>query len=327
MSKPNVSAAAQATVELTFEEGLFAKAAQLLAEPLSETTRSRQILVLVLSLLSLGLFFGLVEAPEKISVLGMEMKTAEARTNAGARSTSLKLLSDGALRFNGIVCLALVYALIAFGVSAYRDYKDAEYLANVPHSQLNRSFREQIQLFQEKSIAAQSAVDRLHALNESNGKRRDDLLRELNRIDAEFDALQKPIQVQQAAAMAEWNRLSGEPWPAGSAANQKMAELDGQFYDLDRQRRAKLKPLSDELDAIARNPQVPALQNEALEHIKSANEVQLEQKTTRVKEVFATYFRWRKLWFPLEIVFPAFIGLLALVLPMGQVLSLIPGLR
>ncbi len=49
-----------------FEETVFTRAGQLLADPITDSTRKRQSLLLLLSVLSLAVFFG-VAVPEKLS--------------------------------------------------------------------------------------------------------------------------------------------------------------------------------------------------------------------------------------------------------------------
>lgn len=130
----------QSPPELTFEEIVLSRSAQLFADPLTDSTRKRQSLLLILSTLSLAIFFGIV-VPEKLSLPGFEMRaTTTPQTSAGTTSTSWTGIAKGSLRFNKVVlCPVILYSVLAFWLSVYRDHEAANYLKQLAESDIARA--------------------------------------------------------------------------------------------------------------------------------------------------------------------------------------------
>src|ERR1700759_1977383 len=108
------------TSPAAFEETVFTRAAQLLADPITDSTRKRQNLLLLLSVLSLAVFFG-IAVPEKVSLPGVDVKIATSLTPPGATETTAAGIAHTALRFNRVLSPVLLYCLVSFWLSLYRD--------------------------------------------------------------------------------------------------------------------------------------------------------------------------------------------------------------
>ncbi len=111
---------------VAFEETMFTRAAQLLADPITDSTRKRQNLLLLLSVLSLAVFFG-IAVPEKVSLPGVDVKIAVPLTPSGAPSSTAASVANTALRFNRVLSPVLLYCLVSFWLSLYRDRKAQNY--------------------------------------------------------------------------------------------------------------------------------------------------------------------------------------------------------
>lgn len=111
----------------TFEESTASQAAQLLADPLTEATRKRQSLLLLVSVLSLAVFFGIL-APERVSLAGVDARVTAPLNVNGQPSTSLATIERNTERFNVFLSFVVLYALCVFWLGAYRDYKAGAYV-------------------------------------------------------------------------------------------------------------------------------------------------------------------------------------------------------
>jgi hypothetical protein len=121
----------------SFEEVTFSGAGQLLADPLSESTRKRQSLLLLLSVASLAVFYGII-APEKLSFAGIDLKILGPLAASGKPSTRLMATAINALAFDRVLCPVLIYAAFAFSLSVYRDHIAANYARGLAAYEIGR---------------------------------------------------------------------------------------------------------------------------------------------------------------------------------------------
>lgn len=163
----------QSPPELTFEEIVLSRSAQLFADPLTDSTRKRQSLLLILSTLSLAIFFGIV-VPEKLSLPGFEMRaTTTPQTSAGTTSTSCTGIAKGSLRFNKVVlCPVILYSVLAFWLSVYRDHEAANYLKQLAESDIARARVKEELVNKEKSDEALAFSERFLRDIANTGKRK-----------------------------------------------------------------------------------------------------------------------------------------------------------
>ena len=124
---PQSGPVSSAQSQATFEESTASQAAQLLADPLTEATRKRQSLLLLVSVLSLAVFFGIL-APEKVSLGGVDARVTAPLNANGQPSTSLATIERNTERFNVFLSFVVLYALCVFWLGAYRDYKAGAYV-------------------------------------------------------------------------------------------------------------------------------------------------------------------------------------------------------
>jgi hypothetical protein len=314
MPEPTYQPSPQPTPQPTFEEATFSKAAQLLADPLTDSTRKRQTFLLLLSLLSLFVFFGIV-SPEKVSLGPVDVKLDTPRTPSGAPSTSLTTVAANALRFNKVLCLVLIYALVVFSFSAYRDYKAAGYLAKVPLSELTRSGREQIAASQEKRLALQTSMDRLNRLSEERDKQWNAVSLRMQQVEDEFKKRREPLTEAGKKALAELELLRTDHSERGDRAKRAVEENSEQFGILSQQERAAMKPLLDERDTLLDDPGIAKLRTQILERKTEMEAVRLADKTALLADVFGMHSRWKKFWFFLEVLSPLALGVAAILIP------------
>jgi len=123
-------------------EKLLAGGVQLLDDPLTESSRKKQSLVLLLSLLSMSISFGIF-LPDKATVGSLAGDLAKPKTT------------------NEVICIVLAYALVTFWLSVYRDSKVARYRKESPIRRLAAISTQEIELFEEKVRLASVAVNDL----------------------------------------------------------------------------------------------------------------------------------------------------------------------
>lgn len=299
----------------SFEEMTFAKAAQLLADPLTESTRKRQSFLLLLSLLSLAIFFGIVEAPDRIFFSGAQVNTAKPLDVSGAPSKSLVVISRNALRFNQVLTPVLIYALLAFWLSVYRDRKAADYLAAVPLSELTRSGREQIAATREKRLALQAMQAELNQRMEVRDKEWDRVTALIKEIEDRYAKKREPVLAANKKAFDEFDQVKHEASERADRAKAAATEANAELYDLSVAERTETKPYLDEREKLNADPKIAELRKLVLQQNKEMEEIRLGEKTVLLADVFGVHFRWKKYWRAFEVWFPILFGLCAILIP------------
>jgi hypothetical protein len=302
----------------TFEETAFEKAAQLLADPLSESTRKRQSLLLLLSALSLAIFVGIVEAPEKLSLGAAEAKTDTMKTSQGVPSRSPSALAYNALRFNEVLCPVIIYLLVAFGISAYRDYKAANYLSKGPLSQLQRSQDQLGVASRQKTDAVLNTLEELNKQMEERDKEWTRVTALMDHIEKQFAARREPLLEASKKAQADFESVRLENSERTDKAKQALTEANGELYDLSQERSAQVKPYLDQRDKLLNDPQLSALRAFLEEQTKELQSIRLAEKTALVRQVFRVHERWKKLWFWFEVLLPGLFAALAIIIPASE---------
>jgi hypothetical protein len=149
--------------------------------------------------------------PEKVSLVGVDLKIANPLTPSGTPSTSLTSIATSALRFTKVLCPVLVYALLAFWLSVYRDHEAAKYLRELAVSGLRRAANQQYTATQEHVKEVKSVLERFQSLTAKRHEAIEVLQRKSGEIGDEFARIMRPVQQDHAAATAELRGLEMKP--------------------------------------------------------------------------------------------------------------------
>jgi hypothetical protein len=302
--------------EPSFEETTFFRASQLLADPLTDSTRKRQSLLLLLSILSLAVFFGIV-APEKVSLGGVDMKLVAPLTPSGTVSTSLRSIAINALSFNKVLCPVLVYAVLAFWLSVYRDHKAAKYLRELAAFDIRRAANQQYADVKVKTKELNSVRERFQNLNAKRFESSKLIQGKLKEIGDEFKRKIGPIQGSHVAAFAEFEKLRKEGSPRNPELEVKLGDLGERISELGRQHDDDLRPLEDEYAAVMGDPEIREVEKRLdclTDEIFRLRDT-LTKRNSILDEVNVVVRRWRMLWYLLEVGFPSILGLVAISVP------------
>jgi hypothetical protein len=172
-------------VEGTFEETVFTRAAQLLADPITDSTRKRQGLLLLLSVLSLAVFFGVV-VPEKVSVPGVDVRMATPLTPTGAPSSTAASVATTALRFSRVLCPVLIYLLLSFWLSLYRDYEAQKYLRGLAQLKINEAATRDYAASEKRQRKRLAIIERFRSATTKRSEESAVIQRKIQEISDEF---------------------------------------------------------------------------------------------------------------------------------------------
>jgi hypothetical protein len=306
----------QSISELTFEEIILSRFAQLLADPLTDSTRKRQSVLLLLSILSLALFFGIV-VPEKVSLLGFEMRVATTPlTTTGTTSTSWTGIVKGALRFNRVLCPVLVYSVLAFWLSVYRDHEAADYPKRLAELDLERAESKQELLRQGMHKEAEALSERLQRATDEYKEKRAEIARQAQPIIDEYRKKLEPLEDEHAKTVEEIKRLKKED-KSDPELESRIRTLSWQLHELDKEGAEAERPFKAALDILEREAEMYRVQKQANDTFRviwpQVGEMWKLRSTIAAGKVSVQ--RWRKLWYLLEVAFPSVIGLVAIIVP------------
>src|SRR6266704_2994123 len=243
----------QPPAEWTFAETAFSRASQLLADPITDSTRKRQSLLLLLSVLSLAVFFGIF-VPEKASLGGFDVKIATPLTPSGAPSTTPASIARSALAFNRVLCPVLIYSILAFWLSLYRDHEAAKYLRALGISEVTRAAIQEYAAVQAKRKEQLSVLERYQSSIAKHKEESELFKRRIDEITGEFARKCGPIREEHAAAFAEFEKLRKENAPISPELKNKLMALGAQMQALARKQDEDLKPLVEEFPALRQDP-------------------------------------------------------------------------
>jgi hypothetical protein len=308
--------ASQPPTELTFEETAFSQAAQILADPMTDATRKRQSLLLLLSVLSLAVFFGIF-VPEKASLGGFDVKIATPLTTSGMPSTTPASIAKSALALSKVLCPVLIYSVLAFWLSLYRDHEAARYLSALGIFAVARATVQEAEAAQAKNKDRRSIIDRYRG---SIAKREEESAlyqSKTDEITSEFARKCGPIREEHAATFAEFEKLRKENAPISPELENKLLGLGAEMRALARKQDEDLKALDEEFAALTRDPEFAELDKQIDELTDKSFGITRRLLADRsiVADLNAIVRRWRKLWLVLEVGFPSVLGLIAIVVP------------
>src|SRR5437660_5419686 len=218
-------------VEGTFEETVFTRAAQLLADPITDSTRKRQGLLLLLSVLSLAVFFGVV-VPEKVSVPGVDVRMATPLTPTGAPSTTAASVATTALRFSRVLCPVLIYLLLSFWLSLYRDYEAQKYLRGLAQRKINEVATRDYAASEQRQRKRLAIIERFRSATTERSEETAEIQRKIQEISDEFKKTAGPVREAHAAAFAEFEKRRKEATPRDTKLEERMSGLGAQIEEL-----------------------------------------------------------------------------------------------
>ncbi len=305
--------------EAAFEETVFTHATQLLTDPITDSTRKRQNLLLLLSVLSLAIFFG-VAVPGKISFLGVDLNIAPL-TSAGMPSTTAASVAHTALRFNRVLSPVLLYCLLSFWLSLYRDRKAHDYLSGLAQFKIKEAAERDYAASERQRKRQLVSIERFRELTTERSEESAKIQEEIKKIGEEFRKTCGPIRDEHAKAFAEFERLRREGAPRNPELEAKMSGLGAQIEALSEKQDDDLKPLQDRFDALMEDPEIRKLDlkinaiiNESPRDWKKSSE-----RGFLLTDIGDDVRLWRRLWYLLEVAFPSGLGLLAFVAPLGSI--------
>jgi hypothetical protein len=305
--------------EAALEETLYTRAAQLLTDPITDSTRKRQNLLLLLSVLSLAVFFG-VATPAKISLLGVDVSLAPL-TSGGVPSTTAASVAHTALRFSRVLSPVLLYCLLSFWLSLYRDRKEHEYMSGLALFKIEEAVERDYAVSQRRWKRQLANVERFRELTMTHGEESAKIQQEIKKIGEDFRKECGPIREEHAKAFAEFERLRREGAPRDPELEAKMSGLGEQIEDLSEKQDEDLKPLQDRFDALMEEPEIRKL-NLKLDVIIDESPREWKKSAKRgslLTGIGKDVRRWRNFWYLLEVVFPSGLGLIAFVAPLGSI--------
>jgi hypothetical protein len=309
---------AQAPTELTFEETAYSQAPQILADPITDSTRRRQSLLLLLSVLSLAIFFGIL-VPEKASFGGFELKIDTPSTPQGTPSTKPATIAKNARAFSKLVlCPVLVYSVLAFWLSVYRDDRAAKYLRVLGAFAILRAAAREYGAAMAKIKERLASIERYRSLTIAKPERENALFQsKLDEIASEFAKKFGPIQEEHAATFAEFNKLRKENALISPELANKLLRLGAEMEALDKKQDEDFKALREAFPVPTQDPALAEAGKRSDELSDESFRITRKLLANReiVNDLNATVERWRRLWLVLEVGFPSILGLAAIVVP------------
>jgi hypothetical protein len=311
------------TSPVAFEETMFTRAAQLLADPITESTRKRQNILLLLSVLSLAVFFG-IAVPQKVSLPGVDVGIASPLTPSGAPSMTAASIAHTALRFSRVLSPVLLYCLLSFWLSLYRDHKAQEYLRGLAQFKIKEAALRDYAVSNKRQKRQLAIIARFQQATTKRHEDAEEIRRKVGAIGEEFRRVCGPIRDEHAKAFAEFERLRGEGLPRNPALEAKMSGLGAQMRALVEKQDEDTKPLVEKFDALMDDPEIRKLdlKLDAMLDEMFDDGGELKKSTERrflVMGVRDDVRRWQRFWYLLEVVFPSGLGLVAFLVPLRSI--------
>jgi hypothetical protein len=305
--------------EAAFEETVYTRAVQLLTDPITDSTRKRQNLLLLLSVLSLAIFFG-VATPAKISLLGIDLNLAPL-TAGGVPSTTAASVAHTALRFSRVLSPVLLYCLLSFWLSLYRDRKAHDYLSGLAQFKIKEAADRDYAISERRRKRQLANIERFRELTTKRSEESAKIQQEIEEIGEEFRKICGPIREEHAKAFAEFERLRREDAPRNPELEEKMSGLGAQIEALSEKQDEDLKPLQDRFDALMEDPEIRKLdlKMDAIIDKSSHDWKKSSEQTFLLADVRDKVRWWKRFWYLLEVFFPSMFGLLAFVAPLGSI--------
>jgi hypothetical protein len=306
--------------EAALEETLYTRAAQLLTDPITDSTRKRQNLLLLLSVLSLAVFFG-VATLAKISLLGIDLNLAPLTALGGVPSTTATSAAHTALRFSRVLSPVLLYCLLSFWLSLYRDQRAHDYLSGLAQFKIKEAADRDYAISERRRKRQLANIERFQELTKKRSEESAKIQQEIEKIGEEFRRICGPIRDEHAKAFAEFERLRREDAPRDPKLEEKMSGLGAQIEALSEKQDEDLKPLQDRFDALMEDPEIRKLDLK-LDAIIVESPGDWKRSVKRgvlLADIGDDVRLWRRLWYWLEVIFPSGLGLLAFVVPLGSI--------
>jgi hypothetical protein len=303
-----------------FEETVFTRAAQLLADPITDSTRKRQSLLLLLSVLSLAVFFG-VAVPEKVSLPGVDVKIATPLTPSGEPSTTAASVAQTALRFNRVLSPVLLYCLVSFWLSLHRDRKAQEYLRGLAQFKIKEAAARDYVVSERRRKRQLAIIERFREATTKRSEESVDIQRKIEAIGEEFRRICLPIRDAHAAAFAEFEKLRRQRAARNPQLEARMSDLGAQIEALAEKHDEDTKPLTEKFDALMNDPEIRKLDLK-LDAIldESPREWRKNSARTSLLTDIANSARvWGRFWYALEVAFPSALGLIAFLVPLRSI--------
>ncbi|WP_433974928.1 hypothetical protein [Tunturiibacter lichenicola] len=244
--------------EAALEETLYTRAAQLLTDPITDSTRKRQNLLLLLSVLSLAVFFG-VATLAKISLLGIDLNLAPLTALGGVPSTTATSAAHTALRFSRVLSPVLLYCLLSFWLSLYRDQRAHDYLSGLAQFKIKEAADRDYAISERRRKRQLANIERFQELTKKRSEESAKIQQEIEKIGEEFRRICGPIRDEHPKAFAEFERLRREDGPRDPKLEEKMSGLGAQIEALSEKQDEDLKPLQDRFDALMEDPEIRKL--------------------------------------------------------------------
>ncbi|WP_260735876.1 hypothetical protein [Tunturiibacter lichenicola] len=306
--------------EAAFEETLYTRAVQLLTDPITDSTRRRQNLLLLLSVLSLAVFFG-VATPDKVSFFGVYINIATPLTPAGVPSTTAASVAHTALRFNRVLSPVLLYCLLSFWLSLYRDRKAQDYLRGLAQFKIKEAADRDYAISERRRKRQLANIERFQELTAKRREESAKIQQEIEKIGEEFRKICGPIREEHAKAFAEFERLRREDAARDPKLAERMSGLGAQIEHLSEKQDEDLKLLQDRFDALMEDPEIRKLdlKMDAIIVDSPSDWKMSSERGVLLTDIGDDVRLWRRLWYWLEVIFPSGLGLLAFVAPLGSI--------
>jgi len=306
----------------SFEEVTFSGAGQLLADPLSESTRKRQSLLLLLSVASLAVFYGII-APEKLSFAGIDLKILGPLAASGKPSTRLMATAINALAFDRVLCPVLIYAAFAFSLSVYRDHIAANYARGLAAYEIGRVVLQTVEISTANSKELKVVLQEFQKANDANHERYVSMQKELDKTFEEFKRNLEPIRAAHASAVEKFEQLRREGAPRNSELENRMLGLGWQMSELSKKHDEVLMGYSNDMDKIQGDQSMKELNRKLDELTEESFRLSKEHRLrTRILADLNSKVRlWKRLWNVLEVAFPLLFGVVAILVPIWALIS------
>jgi hypothetical protein len=307
------------TSPAAFEETMFTRAAQLVADPVTDSTRKRQNILLLLSVLSLAVFFG-IAAPQKVSLPGVDVGIVSPSTPSGAPSTTAASIAHTALRFNRVLSPVLLYCLLSFWLSLYRDHKAQDYLNGLARFKIEEAAQRDYEVGHKRRMKQLAIIKRFQQAVEERHEECDQIQQKVGEIGEEFRKVCGPIRDEHAKAVAEFERLRQEGLPRNPDLESRMLGLGAQMRALVKKQDEDTQPLVERFDALMNDPEIRKLDLKLDAMLDDWSELKKNvERKFLVMSVKDDVRRWQRFWYLLEVVFPSGLGLVAFVIPLRSI--------
>jgi hypothetical protein len=302
-----------------FEETVFTGAAQLLADPITDSTRKRQNLLLLLSVLSLTVFFG-VAVPEKVSLLGVDVKIATPLPPV-APSAAAASIAHTALRFNRVLSPVLLYCLVSFWLSLYRDHKAQEYQRGLAQFKIKEAAARDYVVSERRRKRQLAIIERFREATKKHSEESLEIQRKIEAIGEEFRRICLPIRDAHAAAFAEFEKLRREGAARNPELERRMSDLGAQIEACAEKQDEDTKPLTERFDAIMSDPEVRKLDLKlgAIVDESPREWRKSSGRTSLLTDIGRSARVWRGFWYALEVAFPSGLGLISFLVPLRSI--------